>query len=132
MITKEITLCGKQVTLAYCYATEISYKILSDEDIISFGKEIAQKIQHEQMPDIRKTIYLILASMQSYYESLPAGQDGQKPQSPVTDKELMYECTPQEIGQALGTILGLRGQFYHVPADEPKDKPAEGNNPKNV
>ena len=132
MITKEITICGKQVTLAYCYATEISYKILSDEDVISFGKEISEKIQHEQMPDIRKTIYLILASMQSYYESLPAGQDGQKPQSPVTDKELMYECTPQEIGQALGTVLGLRGQFYHIPADEPKDKPAEGNNPKNA
>ena len=132
MITKEITLCGKQVTLAYCYATEISYKILSDEDVISFGKEITEKIQHEQMPDIRKTIYLILASMQSYYDSLPAGQDGQKPQSPVTDHDLMYHCTPQEIGQALGTVLGLRGQFYHIPADEPKDKPEEGNAPKNV
>ena len=125
MITKEITLCGKQVMLAYCYATEISYKILSDEDIISFGREIAEKIQHEQMPDIRKTIYLILASMQSYYES-----KGEK--SPITDKELMYECTPQEIGQALGTVLGLRGQFYHIPADEPKDKPEEGDAPKNA
>ena len=35
----------------------------------------------------------------------------------------MYECTPQEIGQALGVIIGLRSQFYHVPSDEPKDKP---------
>ena len=69
MITKEITICGKQVTLAYCYATEISYKILSDEDIIDFGQEVIEKIQHEQMPDIRKTIFLILASMNAYYES---------------------------------------------------------------
>ena len=61
MITKEITICGKQVTLADCYATEISYKILSDEDIIGFSQEIVEKIQHEQMPDIKKTIYLILA-----------------------------------------------------------------------
>ncbi len=125
MITKEITICSKQVTLAYCYATEISYKILSDEDIISFGKEIAQKIQHEQMPDIRKTIYLILASMQSYYDS-----KGEK--CPITDKELMYECTPKEIGQALGTIIGLRGKFYHIPDDEPENKPAEDNTSKNV
>lgn len=112
--------------LAYCYATEISYKILSDEDIISFGKEIAEKIQHEQMPDIRKTIYLILASMQSYYDSLPAGQNGQKPQPPVTDQDLMYHCTPQDLGVALGTILGLRSQFYHLPSDEPEEKEPKG------
>jgi len=125
MITKEITICGKQVTLAYCYATEISYKILSDEDIIDFGQELIEKIQHEQMPDIRKTIFLILASMNAYYES-----KGEK--APVSDKELMYECTPQEIGQALGVIIGLRSQFYHVPTDEPQDKPAEGKKGKNA
>ena len=124
MITKEITICGKQVTLAYCYATEISYKILSDEDIIDFGQEVIEKIQHEQMPDIRKTIFLILAAMNVYYES-----KGEK--APVSDKELMYECTPQEIGQALGVIIGLRSQFYHVPTDEPQDKPAEGKKGKN-
>ena len=124
MTTKEITICGKQVTLAYCYATEISYKILSDEDIIGFSQEIVEKIQHEQMPDIKKTIFLILASMQSYYES--KGE-----QCPITDKELMYECTPQEIGMALGTVIALRSGFYHVPNNEPKDKPADGKEEKN-
>jgi hypothetical protein len=129
MITKEITILGKQVTLAYCYATEISYKILSDEDIIDFGQEVVEKIQHEQMPDIRKTIFLIIASMQSYYES--KGQE-----CPITDKELMYECTPQEIGMALGVIIGLRTNFYHVPSDEPEDKEPKGKRvtrkPKNA
>ena len=125
MITKEITICSKKVMLAYCYATEISYKILSDEDIIDFGQEVIEKIQHEQMPDIRKTIFLILASMNAYYES-----KGEK--APVSDKELMYECTPQEIGQALGVIIGLRSQFYHVPTDEPQYKPAEGKKGKNA
>ena len=124
MITKEIKLCGKQVTLAYNYATEISYKILSDEDIIDFGQEVVEKIQHEQMPDIRKTIFLIIASMQSYYES-----KGEK--CPITDKDLMYHCTPQELGVALGTIIGLRSQFYHVPSDETEDKPDEGKEEKN-
>ena len=124
MITKEITICGKQITLAYCYATEISYKILSDEDIIGFSQEIVENIQHEQMPDIKKTIFLILASMQSYCES--KGE-----QCPITDKELMYECTPQEIGKALGTIIALRSEFYHVPSEEPKDKPADGKEEKN-
>ena len=108
MLTKEITICGKPVTLAYCYATEISYKILSDEDIIDFNKEIAKNIKKKQMPDIRRTIYLILASMSAYYES-------RDEKAPVTDKDLMNEATPQEVGLALGTIIGLRAQFYHLP-----------------
>lgn len=128
MNTKEITICGKQVTLAYCYATEISYKILADQDILNFMQEVSDALQAEpqQMPDIRKTIFLLLASMQSYYDSLPAGQNGQKPQPPVTDEDLMYHCTPQELGVALGTILGLRSQFYHLPSDEPEEKEPKG------
>ena len=123
MITKEITICGKQVTLAYCYATEISYKILSDEDIIDFGQEIVEKIQHEQMPDIRKTIYLILAAINAYYES-------KDEKTPVSDKELMYECKPMEISKALGTVIALPSEFYHVPSDEPKDKIDDGKERK--
>ena len=128
MNAKEITICGKQVTLAYCYATEISYKILADQDIMNFMQEVSDALQAEpqQMPDIRKTIFLLLASMQSYYDSLPAGQNGQKPQPPVTDEDLMYHCTPQELGVALGTILSLRSQFYHLPSDEPEEKEPKG------
>ena len=113
MITKEITLCGKQVVLAYCYATEIGYKTLSDEDIIDFGSEIAEKIQQQQMPDIKRTIFLILASMNSYYEF-------NNEEAPISDKDLMYKSDPKEVGVALGTILGLRGKFYYLPTDEPR------------
>jgi len=128
MLTKEITICGKPVTLAYCYATEISYKILSDEDINDFAHEIAEKIKHEQMPDIRRTIYLILASMSAYYES-------RDEKAPITDKDLMNEATPQEVGLALGTIIGLRAQFYHIPSEEPVDEQPESkeqDDPKNA
>ena len=128
MLTKEITICGKPVTLAYCYATEISYKILSDEDINDFAQEIDEKIKHEQMPDIRRTIYLILASMSAYYES--RGET-----SPVTDSGLMNEATPMEVGLALGTIIRLRAQFYHIPSEEPVDEQPESkeqDDPKNA
>lgn len=128
MITKEITLCGKQVVLAYCYATEIGYKTLSDEDVIDFGSEIAEKIQQQQMPDIKRTIFLILASMNAYYESINA-------EAPITDKELLYESSPQEIGVVLGVILGLRSKFYHLPTDEPRGENKEekdSKEPKNA
>ena len=128
MITKEITLCGKQVVLAYCYATEIGYKTLSDEDIIDFGSEIAEKIQQQQMPDIKRTIFLILASMNAYYESIHS-------ETPITDKDLLYKSDPKEVGVALGTILGLRGKFYHLPTDEPRGENKEekaDKEPKNA
>jgi hypothetical protein len=118
MITKEITIGGKAVTLAYCYATEISYKILSDEDINDFMQEVYECMNDDmqRMPDIRKTIFLILAAVSAYYES--RGEE-----LPIDDKALMYECKPEELGTALGVVLGLRGQFYAVPSGEPEDKP---------
>ena len=121
MQKKEITICGKPVTLAYCYATEIAYKDCSGEDIQTFLTEALPLIQQQQMPDVKKTLFLIIASMLSYYE------DDEK--LPVTDKDMMREATPNEIGTALGTIIVLRSQFYHVPEGEPEDKKGkEGKN----
>ena len=131
MITKEITIGGKPVTLAYCYATEISYKLLSDEDINIFMTEVYECMNDDiqRMPDIRKTIFLILAAISAYYES--KGEE-----LPIDDKTLMYECKPEELGTALGVVLGLRGQFYAVPSDEPEDKEPKGKRvtrkPKNA
>jgi hypothetical protein len=115
MITKEITIAGKQITLAYCYATEIAYKILSEQEITDFMAEASEAIQAEKMPDIRKSMFVILAAVQAYYEA-----NGEE--IPITDKELMYESSPEDIGLALGTIIGLRMKFYHTPAGEPEDK----------
>ena len=124
MITKEITLCSKQVTLAYCYATEIAYKDLSDEDMFDYAKHALDSIHAQRDPDIKKTILAIIACMMAYYED--AGK------SPVKDTDIMKTATPVELGTAMLTILSMRSEFYHVPAGEPEDKPQEGDaNPKN-
>lgn len=118
MITKETTLCGKQVTLGYCYATEIAYKDLTGEDITDYIKQAVACVQEQKDPDIKRTIYAILACMLAYYDS-----NGQT--NPVTDKDLMHNADPVEIGTAIFTILDLRMQFYHVPAGEPQPKADE-------
>lgn len=113
MKTKTITICGKDVTLAYCYGTEISYKMLSDEDINDFVQEVVAALNAEpqRMPDIKKSVLLIIAAAMAYSES-----KGEK--SPIADKDLMYHATPDELGTALGTVIALRMEFYHVPKDE--------------
>ncbi len=115
MITKEITLCSKQVTLAYCYATEIAYKDLANEDMLDYAKHAIDSIQAQRDPDIKRTIFAIIACMMAYYE------DADK--TPVKDSDIMRESTPVELGTAMLTILSMRSEFYHVPTGEPEDKP---------
>lgn len=115
MITKEITLCGKVVTLAYCYATEIAYKDLINEDMSDYFKQVADAIQAQREPDIRKTILAIIACMMAYYE------DAEK--APVKDADIMKNATPTEIGTSMLAISQMRLEFYHVPAGEPEEKP---------
>ena len=125
MIKKEITICGKQVTLGYCFATEIGFKVMAEESIDDFLKEAAPVIQDKQLPDVMKVIMLISSSMISYYES--KGEE-----APIEDKNMMYDTTAEELGMALGTVIGLRAKFYHIPSGEPEDKPKDGDdNPKN-
>lgn len=119
MTTKTITIAGKEVTLAYCYATEIGYKLLSDEDINAYMADAMEALKENRMPDIRKTVYVVIAAIKAYIEWKEETQG-------VTDRDLMYKATPLELGTALGTIIQLRADFYKVPSDEPKDEQPEG------
>ena len=121
MIKKEITLCGKQVTLAYCYATEIAYKDLANEDMLDYAKHALESIQAQRDPDIKRTIFAIIACMMAYYE------DSDK--APVKDSDIMKEATPVEIGTAMLTILNMRNEFYNIPKGEPEEKPAPSGSP---
>lgn len=115
MITRDITICGKPVTLAYCYATEIAYKDLSDENIGEYINEAVDCIQKGADPDVKRTILAILACMLAYYNS-------KKEDTPIEFEELMSNISPSEFATAIITVLDMRIEFYHVPTGEPADK----------
>ena len=127
MIQEEITIAGKSVTLGYCYATEIAYKGLSGEDIAAIIQDTFAAInaQPPRMPDVKRSIYLVLAAAMAYYQS-----KGEDEPTPIEDTDLMNEATPIELGNALGTIINLWAKFYSIPAGEPEDKPAKGKGNK--
>lgn len=127
MIKKEIEILGKKVILAYCYATEISYKLLVEEELTPFMQEALTGLQGEQktMPDVRKTIFAIIAAMTAYYEC--EGQD-----APITDKELMYHATPDELGAAIGTLILAWAEFYKLlPGEKQQAEPKKRKKGKN-
>lgn len=122
MKKETVTIAGKKVTLAYCFATEIAYKDYTGENISDYMKEAIAKTTATppQMPDVKKTMYIILAAMMAYYAS-------KDQESPVKDGEIMTEATPQELGAALGTVLSLYAQFYAVPEEvKAKDSKSKG------
>ena len=125
MIHEEITIAGKPVTLGYCYATEIAYKDLSGEDIADILQETfaAVNAQPARMPDTKRSIYLVLSAIMSYYQS-------KDEDAPIKDTDLMNDTTPLELGTALGTIITLWAKFYNIPAGEPEEKPAKGKGKK--
>ena len=134
MVQQTIQLCGKEVTLGYCFATEINYSNLTKGDNVPrYIAEAAAKMdaiskgQGTEVPDVEKAIYLILAAELAYY--------GSKDQElPVVDKDLMYCESPTEIYTALGTIILLYGQFYKLlpsEAEQAAKEQEEGKQGKN-
>lgn len=114
----------RSVTLAYCYATEIAFKDMANEDISVYMQEIFTSSQKGEMPDVKKGVYLIMAAMMAYYESI-------KEKAPVTDADIMNEATPEEFGAAIATVINLWKAFYKVPTSEQKPAKKTGKKEKN-
>ena len=131
METKTTTINGKQVTLCYCYGTEINYaNYTNGENASVFIQETAKKIDAltkgdaTEQPDIEKCIYLILAAAIAYYKS--KGEE-----CPIKDEDLLFSDDPTELYTALAQIVLLYGSFYKLlPGDEPKTK-GKGSKGKN-
>jgi hypothetical protein len=131
METKTTTINGKEVTLCYCYATEINFAKLTDgENASVFIQETAKKLDAlskcdaTAQPDIEKCIYLILAAAIAYYKS--KGEE-----CPITDEDLLFSNSPTELYEAAGAVILLYGSFYKLlPGDEPKTK-GKGSKGKN-
>ena len=123
METKTITINGKEVTLCYCYATEINFAKLTDgENASVFIQETAKKLDAlskgdaTAMPDVEKCICLVLAAAIAYYKS--KGEE-----CPITDADMLFSNSPTELYEAVGNVIMLYGSFYKLlPGDEPKTK----------
>ena len=119
MITKEITICSKQVTLGYCFAASIEYKHKTNEEMVDYANHVIESYRKEYDPDAEKTIQAILACIKAYY-------DANDKEMPLTEKELKSGLDPVEMVIAAYTIVSMRQEFYHVPSGEPEDKPQNG------
>ena len=123
MNTKTVTINGKQVTLMYCYGTEINYSNLTNGDnAATFIAEAAAQLDainkkaSVQVPNVEKCIKLVLAAALAYSMS-------KKEDCPIDDTDLLFSSDPKELFDALAQVILLYGAFYNLlPEDQPKGK----------
>ena len=134
MNIKTITICGKQVELLYCAATETGYESISGQSCEIFIPEISKDKKGKEQIRMRATtrdyIQLAVAAVIAAYTR--KGED-----APVTADDILYNATSQEVTQLITTVIELRNAWYQVPSvikpedDTPKDQKEEEGKQKN-
>jgi len=130
---EKITLCGKEVNIMYCAATETGYEIMAEKSSQVFLPTILERDENGKVTKAEPPaatlddyIKLALAGIVAAYES-----EDKKP--PVTSKDILYKATSEEITNLVSTIVRLRVAWYNLPDVVAPDKQqAEGGEqPKN-
>lgn len=94
---KTITICGKEVKMRYCAATETGYEQMS-------GKSIGDIDFKKQEDLIRLSLAAILAA---YLRD--------EAEAPVTSADILSDAKPKEIIKMITVLLELRAAWYDVP-----------------
>lgn len=94
---KTITICGKEVKLLYCAATENGYEQLAKKSIgeIDFSKQ-------EDL--LRLSVAAIIAAYQR-----------DKQESPIESQDILYDAKPKDIIELFKAVLEARAAWYDVP-----------------
>ena len=115
MTSKKITICGKEVELFYCAATENGYERISGGKTISVflptfksdgdGNQVIDKL-----PEATNEDYLLLA-----IAGIVAADTYYKREAVINSEDILYDATPTERRLLFDTILELRNEWYEVP-----------------
>ena len=115
MTSKKITICGKEVELFYCAATENGYERISDGKTIgvfipTFKMDEEGNQVIDQLPAATNEDYLLLA-----IAGIVAADTYYKREAVINSEDILYKATPTERRLLFDTILELRNEWYEVP-----------------
>lgn len=111
---KTIQICGKEVAMRYCAATETGYEKISGKSSAIFLPEI-KKDEEGNIKEVKSNAttedYIILA-----VAAIIAAYQRNHEDAPVTADDIIYEANPAEVTELLKTICELRNEWYNIPA----------------
>jgi hypothetical protein len=114
MTQRKITICGKEIDIFYCAATETGFETLEpDKPVGIFWPTFKQNEQGEtvldQMPTAKTGDYLYLAiagivAADTYYD-----------RKGIDTNDILFNATPEERNLLVQTIAELRDERYGIP-----------------
>jgi hypothetical protein len=111
---KKIQICGKEVAMRYCAATETGYEKISGKSSAIFVPEI-EKDEDGNIKSVKQNAktedFIILA-----VAAIIAAYQRKKEDAPITAEDIIYEANPEEVTELLKTICELRNEWYNIPA----------------
>jgi hypothetical protein len=127
---KTITICGKEVQMRYCAASETGYELLSNG---KSSEVFTPKIERDDNGEVVKVeppkataddyIKLAIASIIASYER-------NDEETPISGKDIMYDAEPQEISELITSVIELRNKWYAVPKTVPDSEFEESDDEK--
>ena len=130
---KTITICGKEVQMRYCAASETGYELLSGKSSEVFTPTVVEKndkgeIVKMEPPKATTDDYIKLA-----IASIIAAYERNEKEVPISAKDIMYEAQPEEVRNLIMSVNELRTKWYTIPKTVPESEFEEtGEKPKNV
>lgn len=115
MTSKKITICGKEVELFYCAATENGYERMSDGKTIgvfipTFKMDEDGNQVIDKLPEATNEDYLLLA-----IAGIVAADTYYKRDAVIKSEDILYNAKPTERRLLIETIIELRNEWYEVP-----------------
>ena len=115
MTSKKITICGKEVELFYCAATENGYERISGGKTIgvflpTFKSDGDGNQVIDQLPEATNEDYMMLA-----IAGIVAADTYYKREAVINSEDILYNATPTERKLLIETIVELRNEWYEVP-----------------
>lgn len=115
MTSKKITICGKEVEMFYCAATENGYERISGGKTISvffptFKSDGDGNQVVDQLPVATNEDYILLA-----LAGIVAADTYYKREAVINSEDILYNATPTERLLLIETIVELRNEWYEVP-----------------
>ena len=110
---KTITICGKEVKVRYCMASETGYERMSGNSASIFlptdekdeeGNVVTKPAKATTDDYVKLAVACIIAAY---------ARD--EKDEPVTSKDIMFDANPDEIINLINLVMELRGEWYSIP-----------------
>ena len=132
MTEKTITICGKDVPILYCAATETGYERLAQKGIDVFLPTFGPNPDNPEEtimtapPTANTEDYLQLA-----IAAIVAASESKKQEVPISADDLLYRATKAEVTALITAVIELRNEWYGLSKviSDSAMKPAESEDP---